>query len=91
MKIDRTSISPVSSVNTANRVNRIEKKLSGSNTDQMAVSDQAQMFNDLLVKAKAVEPVREERVSEIRQQIENGSFQIDAMRIAAGLNLKPLA
>jgi len=89
MKIDGTSLSPVGSVQAANRLSRVEKKAAGMGTDKVAVSDQAQVFQALLQKAKELPAVREDRVRELSEQITKGEFRIDADKIAARLGLKP--
>jgi len=85
MKIDRTSLSPVGSVQAANRVNQIQKKPLGAEADKVAVSDKAQVFQALLQKAKELPSVREERVKMLTEQIERGEFQVYGQKIAEKL------
>lgn len=82
MKIDGTSMSPVGSVQATNRLNQTQKKSSGSETDKIAVSNQAQVYQALIQKAKEIPAVREERVRTLTEQIERGEFKVDAQKIA---------
>lgn len=84
MKIDGSSLSPIGSVQAANRLGQVEKKKSFSNTesDKAAVSDKAQVYQTLLQKAKELPSVREDRVQALTKQIERGKYKIDGQRIA---------
>ncbi|GAB6152522.1 flagellar biosynthesis anti-sigma factor FlgM [Desulfosporosinus burensis] len=84
MKIDGTSMSPIGSVQAANRVLQVQKKTLGSE-DKVAVSDKAQVFQALLQKAKELPSVREDRVKALTEQIERGEFHIDGQKIAEKL------
>lgn len=88
MKIDGSSLSPIGSVQAANRLGQVEKKKSFSNTesDKAAVSDKAQVYQTLLKKAKELPSVREDRVSSLAEQIECGEFKVDAQKIADKLS-----
>ncbi len=85
MKIDGTSMSPVGSVQASNRLGQVEKKTLVSETDKVAVSDKAQVYQALLLKVKEIPSVREERVQTLSEQIERGDFKIDAQKIAEKL------
>jgi len=85
MKIDRTSLSPVGSVQAANRINQVQKKMLVSEADKVAVSDKAQVYQALLQKAKELPSVREERVRMLTEQIERGEFQVNGQKIAEKL------
>lgn len=82
MKIDRTSMFPVGSIQGVSRLKHVEKKMAGSSTDKIAVSDKAQVFQALLQKAKEIPSVREDRVRALSEQIEGGQFKIDRQKIA---------
>lgn len=82
MKIDGTSMSPIGSVQAANRLKQVEKKTAVSEADKIAVSDKAQVYQALLQKAKEIPSVREERVQALTEQIERGEFKVDGQRIA---------
>lgn len=88
MKIDGSSLSPVGSVQAVNRLGQVEKKKSVSNSesDKVAVSDKAQVFQNLLQKAKELPAVREERVNTLTEQINRGEFQVNPEKIADKLS-----
>ena len=85
MKIDGTSMSPIGSVQASNRLNQVEKKKSISESDKVAVSDKAQLYQTLLQKAKEIPSVREERVRTLTEQIERGEFKVNGEKIAENL------
>lgn len=82
MKIDRTSMSLVGSVQAANRLKQVEQKTSVSEADKIAVSNKAQVYQALIQKAKEIPSIREERVRDLTEQIERGEFKVDGQRIA---------
>ena len=82
MKVDGTSMSPIGSIQAANRIKQVEKKTAVSETDRIAVSDKAQVFQSLLQKAKEIPSVREERVQALTEQIEQGEFKVNGQKIA---------
>jgi negative regulator of flagellin synthesis FlgM len=85
MKIDGPFIPPIGSVQASNRINQVEKKITASEADNVAVSEKAQEFQTLLQKIKEIPSVREERVRALAEQIERGEFKIDAHKIAEKL------
>lgn len=85
MKIDRTSMSPIESVQATNRLNHVEKKTLVSEADKVAVSDKAQVYQALLQKVKEIPAVREERVRTLTEQIERGDYKVDGQKIAEKL------
>lgn len=85
MKIDRTSMSPIESVQATNRLNQVEKKALVSEADKVAVSDKAQVYQALLQKVKEIPSVREERVRTLTEQIERGDYKVDGQKIAEKL------
>ena len=91
MKIDRTSIPPIGSIQAASRVAKIKDKNNrGLGQDQIAVSNGAQVFQNLLQKAKELPDIREDKVKAVTDKIEQGKFNLDAASLAASL-LRPLA
>lgn len=86
MKIDGTSMSPVRSVKAANRLNQTPTKTSLSEPDKVAVSDKAQVYQDLIQKTKDLPPVREDLVRTLSEQIERGEYQVDGQKIAEKIN-----
>ena len=84
MKIDGVSLSGIVSLQAAKRVNSPEKK-NAAGTDNLAVSDKAQVFQTLLQKAKELPAVREEKVQELSQQIERGEYKVNPRAIAENL------
>jgi negative regulator of flagellin synthesis FlgM len=86
MKIDRMSaIKSVSGIKPANRISGVEKGEQGAQTDKIAVSDSAQIFQNLLQKAKSLPDIREEKVNQVKSQIESGEFNLDSISIAESL------
>ncbi|OLN33532.1 flagellar biosynthesis anti-sigma factor FlgM [Desulfosporosinus metallidurans] len=89
MKIDVTSMSPIGGVQAANRLSQVEKKpISISESDKVAVSEKAQVYQALLQKVKEIPDVREEKVRTLSAQIERGEFQVDGQKIADKLLLE---
>ncbi|RNC29583.1 MAG: hypothetical protein AWM53_00581 [Candidatus Dichloromethanomonas elyunquensis] len=85
MKIDGTSISPVGSVQAAARVSQVNKSQKISDQDKLAVSENAQVFQNLVQKVKELPDIREDKVKEFSDLINRGEFSIDAESIAAGI------
>lgn len=85
MKVDGTSISPVGSVQASNRVGLVKAKALSQGTDEVAVSEKAQVYQALLQKVKEIPDIREERVRTLTEQIANGEFQVNAQKVAAKL------
>ncbi|MHB1650919.1 MAG: flagellar biosynthesis anti-sigma factor FlgM [Desulfitobacteriaceae bacterium] len=84
MKIDGTSLSPVGSIQAATRVSQVNKKPVEMGQDKVAVSDKGQLFKALLDKAKDMQDVENpERLEKLREAIANGSYKINANKIAA--------
>lgn len=85
MKIDGTSLTPVGSIQATNRVFSVDKKAAEKATDGVNVSDKAQFYQILLKKVEEVPDVREDRVREVAEKINNGQFKVDANAIARSL------
>jgi len=82
VKIDITSLSAISNIQGAKRVVKPYKPATGQSADGINVSDKGQLFQTLLQKAKEVPEIREDRVKEVANRIQNGQFTIDAQLIA---------
>lgn len=84
MKIDGTSLSSVRSILATNRVVSINKKetIPGKELDGVKVSDKAQLYQGLLQKVKEIPEVREDRIREVTERMNNGEFKVDAQAIA---------
>jgi flagellar biosynthesis anti-sigma factor FlgM len=85
MKVDGTPISPVGSIQTVNKIEQVRKKMSSSGNDLVTVSDKAQIYQNLIQKAKELPSVREEKVKNLAEQLANGDFQPDTQKIAEKL------
>lgn len=85
MKIDGTSISPVGSVQAATRVSPVNKTNKISEQDKVAVSENAQVFQNLVQKIKELPEIREDKVKALAEQIARGEFSLDAESIAASM------
>lgn len=85
MKIHGASMTPIGSVQAVNRLNQVEKK-PNSDSDKVAVSDKAQVYQALLQKVKKIPSIREERVKALSEQIDRGEFQVDGQKIADKLS-----
>ena len=86
MKIDGPSMSSIGSVQATNRSNQTQKKTSVSEADQVAVSNKAQVYQELLQQVKEVPSVREDRVKTLSEQIKSGEFKVDGQKIAEKLS-----
>ncbi len=84
MKIDGTSISPVGSVQSVNRVSQITNNRP-SQQDQVAVSDSAHIYQNLVQKIKELPEIRADKVKSVTEQIERGEFSLDAESIARSI------
>ncbi|HHV63601.1 MAG TPA: flagellar biosynthesis anti-sigma factor FlgM [Peptococcaceae bacterium] len=87
MKIDGTYFSPVKNVQGVGRTAQINKSKNGQGLgkDNLAVSANAQVFQNLVQKVKDLPEIREAKVKEIREQIARGEFSLDAKSIALSL------
>ncbi len=82
MKINGTPPSSSINVKATNRKEQIKEKMPSLGTDKAAVSNKAQSFQNLLLKAKELPAVREVRVRELSDQLANGQFNFDSRRLA---------
>ena len=85
MKVDGTSPSSIINVKTNNRVGISKTKMPNLGTDQVAVSNKAQSFQTLLLKAKELPALREEKVRDLSDQLANGQFKVDTRGLAKRL------
>lgn len=85
MKIDRTSISPISGIQAVNRTSRVNRNNKAAQEDNIAVSDNAQLFQKLVQKAKELPDVREDKVKAVAERIAKGEFSLDNMSIAESI------
>lgn len=87
MKIDGTSMSSIGSIQATNRVAAVTPKavIPGQEQDGIKVSGKGQIYQSLLQKVREIPEVREERIREITEQINQGEFKIDAQVIAGKL------
>ena len=60
-------------------------KESATKTDTVVISDAAKRIQEARAKLDEIPDVREDKVAELRNQIQNGTYQIDADKIAAKL------
>jgi len=88
VKIEGTSIPPIGGVQAAAKAARINKSAEGSKQDNLAVSEQAKVFQRLLDKVKALPDVREDKVKEFSEKIARGEFNLEAESIAASILAK---
>lgn len=51
--------------------------------DEFVLSSEGQSFSELLGKLKNIPDVRQDRVNEISERIQNGSYNVSAMDIAS--------
>lgn len=85
MKVDGTPISPITSINTGNRIEQIKNRTLSQGNDLVTVSDKAQIYQTLMQKVKEIPSVREEKVKNLSEQLANGQFQPDTQKIAEKL------
>ena len=82
MKINGIPPSSSIDVKASNRKEQLKEKMPSLGTDKAAVSNKAQSFQTLLLKAKELPAVREVRVSEISDQLANGQYNFDSRKLA---------
>jgi negative regulator of flagellin synthesis FlgM len=62
-----------------------QAKESAAKTDTVVISDAAKRIQETRAKLDEVPDVREEKVAELRNQIQNGTYQVDAQKTAEKL------
>ena len=85
MKIDGISTKPINSIQEINRIKPVDKNRAQAGEDAVVVSEKGFFFQTLLNKAKGLPNIRNERVNALTEQIEDGSFKIDAAKIARSI------
>ena len=60
-------------------------KESAVKTDTVVISDAAKRIQDVRAKLDEIPDVREDKVTELRNQIENGTYKVDAEKTAEKL------
>ncbi|NLO97526.1 MAG: flagellar biosynthesis anti-sigma factor FlgM [Peptococcaceae bacterium] len=85
MKVDGTSISPVGSIQATTKVAQVNNNNKSGEQDKLAVSENAQVLQNIMQKVKELPDIREEKVKEISDQIARGEFKLDAASIAASM------
>ena len=74
------AVMTTSQSNNASRNRRIK-----TFQDEMILSKEAQSFKDMLTKLKGESDVRQEKVDEFSQKIEEGNYNIESENIAASI------
>jgi len=82
MKIEGSSIQPVSNVQMTNRITKNENERLTWETDRMAMSDKGQLYQSLYQKALDTPSVREDLVGQLKEQIANGEYKVDSQKVA---------
>lgn len=85
VKIDGTSIPPIGNIQPGNKISRSNNQTGNSEQDKVAVSENAQVFQSLVQKAKQLPEVREDVIRAFTEQIASGEFNLDADSIAASM------
>lgn len=85
MKIDGTSLSAIRSILAATKVSPANHNSLNTEQDKIDVSGNAQVFQNLVQKAKELPDIRADKVQEVVDRIESGKFSLDVGSIAAGM------
>lgn len=84
MKIVKINgINPLNNIKAPERVSRTNEYSKKTAQDKVAVSQNAQVFQNLLQKAKELPDLREEKINSITGSIERGEFNLDPEGLAA--------
>ena len=86
-------ITPKDSVNIDSYVNQVQDKdkvdatseqpeKQQTKADTVVLSDMAKTVQEAQTQLESIPDVREEKVAELREQVENGTYEIDANEIA---------
>jgi len=54
-------------------------------SDAVVFSNEAQSFSSMLQKLKSMDDSREQKIAALRQQVADGSYQVDAQKLAGSL------
>ena len=74
----------VNQVQDKDKVNPSEKNSdkSAAKTDTVVISDAAKRIQEVRTQLDEIPDVREDKVAQLKNEIENGSYRIDAEKIA---------
>jgi negative regulator of flagellin synthesis FlgM len=74
----------VNQVHDKDKVNPSEKNSdkSAAKTDTVVISDAAKRIQEVRTQLDEIPDVREDKVAQLKNEIENGSYRIDAEKIA---------
>jgi len=86
-------ITPKDTVNIESYVNQVQDKdkidapseqpeKQHAKADTVVLSDMAKTVQEAQTQLKSIPDVREDKVAELREQVENGTYEIDAEKIA---------
>lgn len=77
----------VNQVHDKNKAGPAEDKADkvSAKTDTVVISDAARRIQEARAQLDAIPDVREDKVAELRNQIQNGSYQVDAEKTAEKL------
>jgi negative regulator of flagellin synthesis FlgM len=86
-------ITPKDSINIEAYVNQVQDKdkvhaasekaeKQQTKTDTVVLSDAAKKIQDAKKQLDAIPDIREDKVAQLKEQIENGTYEIDAEKIA---------
>ena len=81
MKVDSIWIASITATQSINKAKITENKKS-FDKDGLVVSDKANIFQALLKKAQETPSIREEKITDLKDQIARGNFRVDANKIA---------
>lgn len=80
---DRLRIFQIYSRST--NVNKVEKKQDVKGSDKLEISSEARDFHAILNAIKATPDIREEKVNEIKNKIESGTYNVSAKDVVEKL------
>ena len=72
-------------VSTASGTKRALAMREAHESDAVVFSSEAQSFSSMLQKLKSMDDSREQKVAALRQQVADGSYQVDAQKLAGSL------
>lgn len=72
-------------VSTASGMKRTSAMRETHESDAVVFSNEAQSFSSMLQKLKSMDDSREQKIAALRQQVADGSYQVDAQKLAGSL------
>lgn len=63
-------------------IDREEGEQVRASGDSMEISDEARQIHNIAAGMEEVPDIREDRVQELRQQVQSGSYEVDAEQVA---------